>query len=250
MDHKENDPMSDPMSDPDKRNRSTPADPASARTGDPYAGSRSSEDRSVSGPERGPARGPGSGKEQGEKSPAGAGEKPAAAAGPESAEPAKSAPAIQEKLTLDPFLARSEGVMYLFLVHGIYYILTGIWPLLDVESFMAVTGPKMDIWLVRAVGVVVLAAGSGFLLASLLRAGNRPLILIAAASSLGLAAIDIRYVISGVISTVYLVDAVLQLLLLLVWVKIYFRVRKEYVWAKREARRNRKELSSRPAPPR
>jgi hypothetical protein len=33
-----------------------------------------------------------------------------------------------------------------------YYCLTGVWPLLHMASFEAVTGPKVDDWLVKMVG--------------------------------------------------------------------------------------------------
>ena len=31
------------------------------------------------------------------------------------------------------------------LVQGIFYFLTGIWPLLSMETFLKVTGPKTDL---------------------------------------------------------------------------------------------------------
>ena len=38
-----------------------------------------------------------------------------------------------------------------------YYGVTGIWPILHLPSFEAITGPKIDDWLVHMVGL--LAAG-------------------------------------------------------------------------------------------
>jgi hypothetical protein len=40
---------------------------------------------------------------------------------------------------------------------GVYYLLTGVWPLPSIGSFQRVTGPKTDLWLVRTVGVLVAA---------------------------------------------------------------------------------------------
>jgi hypothetical protein len=34
------------------------------------------------------------------------------------------------------------------LVQGAFYVATGVWALVDLDSFMAVTGPKTDLWLV------------------------------------------------------------------------------------------------------
>lgn len=40
---------------------------------------------------------------------------------------------------------------------GWYYLMTGIWPLLHIRSFVWMTGPKTDRWLVKAVGGLVTA---------------------------------------------------------------------------------------------
>ncbi|MGH7661110.1 MAG: hypothetical protein ACRENA_09390 [Vulcanimicrobiaceae bacterium] len=41
-----------------------------------------------------------------------------------------------------------------------YYIATGIWPLLSMRSFEAITGPKTDRWLVRMVGLLAATIGN------------------------------------------------------------------------------------------
>jgi hypothetical protein len=41
-----------------------------------------------------------------------------------------------------------------------YYCLTGIWPLLHLASFEAVTGPKTDDWLVKMVGLLAAVIGA------------------------------------------------------------------------------------------
>lgn len=38
---------------------------------------------------------------------------------------------------------------------GIYYVASGLWPLLHMRSFEAVTGPKRDKWLVNTVGALI-----------------------------------------------------------------------------------------------
>jgi hypothetical protein len=45
----------------------------------------------------------------------------------------------------------------LAVTQGVYYVATGIWPLLDIESFERITGPKADRWLVKTVGALVTA---------------------------------------------------------------------------------------------
>ena len=46
---------------------------------------------------------------------------------------------------------------------GIYYVATGLWPILNMRSFEMVTGPKRDKWLVKTVGALITAIGSTLL---------------------------------------------------------------------------------------
>jgi hypothetical protein len=105
----------------------------------------------------------------------------------------------------------------LALIQGIYYVATGIWPLLDITSFQMVTGPKTDLWLVRTVGVLVTVIGAVLLLAWHGRRITPEVMLLAIGSALGLASIDLIYALSGTISSVYLADAVAELGLVGLW---------------------------------
>jgi hypothetical protein len=40
-------------------------------------------------------------------------------------------------------------------LQALYYLATGLWPLVHLPSFEAVTGPKTDDWLVHMVGAEV-----------------------------------------------------------------------------------------------
>jgi hypothetical protein len=97
-----------------------------------------------------------------------------------------------------------------------YYILTGIWPLAHRRSFERVTGPKVDFWLVRTVGVLVTAIGGGLALGAR-RSISPELEATAIAAALGLAAVDVAEVARGHISRIYLVDAVFELALAVTW---------------------------------
>ena len=101
-------------------------------------------------------------------------------------------------------------------LQGLYYFATGIWPLLSMRSFEAVTGPKADRWLVKTVGVLVAVIG-----ASLLQGERRPspsLATLGAASAAGLGAVETIYTARRRISRVYLLDAVLELCIVAAWV--------------------------------
>ncbi|HEV7918369.1 MAG TPA: hypothetical protein VGO97_02225 [Solirubrobacterales bacterium] len=98
-----------------------------------------------------------------------------------------------------------------------YYGLTGVWPLISIETFERITGPKLERWLVRTVGAVVGVQGAGFWIAAHEREATRSTAVIAAGSALALGAIDGVYVAKRRISPVYLVDAVIQSVFVVAW---------------------------------
>jgi hypothetical protein len=114
-------------------------------------------------------------------------------------------------------VAEGNLLLKLALIQGLFYVATGLWPLIDILSFQIVTGPKTDLWLVRTVGVLVTVIGSVLVAASRARRVTAEVVLLAVGSALGLAAIDLRYALVGRISAVYLADAAVELGLCLLW---------------------------------
>jgi hypothetical protein len=105
-------------------------------------------------------------------------------------------------------------------VQGVYFLFTGIWPIVHIRSFMAVTGPKVDLWLVKTVGVIVTAIGATICLAVWRREVSSQTMFLATASAAGLMAIDVIYVLKGRISPIYLADAAVELVLVGGWVAV------------------------------
>jgi len=103
------------------------------------------------------------------------------------------------------------------LVQGIYFFFTGIWPILSMKTFLLVTGPKTDLWLVKTVGLILATIGVVLTYAQMTGAINPPVILLAIGSALSLALVEFIYVIKRVISRVYLADAVAELILIAWW---------------------------------
>jgi hypothetical protein len=97
---------------------------------------------------------------------------------------------------------------------GLYFVATGLWGLVSLRSFMAVTGPKTDTWLVRTVSVLVVAIGSVLLLGARRRDPAREVDLLALGSGFGLAAVEVITVAKGRIRPVYLLDAAEQMLVM------------------------------------
>lgn len=108
----------------------------------------------------------------------------------------------------------------LAILHGCFYVATGVWPLVSIESFQRVTGAKTDLWLVRTVGVLVSIIGLTLLLAGVREARSTEVFVLAVGSALSLAAIDTFYVFRKVIPPVYLLDAVAELILVAAWLAV------------------------------
>ena len=105
-------------------------------------------------------------------------------------------------------------------MQALYYLVSGIWPILHIRSFEAITGPKMDRWLVKTVGALVIAIGASLGLAARGGRTTPEVTLLGAGSAAGLAVIDIVYVAKRRISPVYLLDAAAELVLLAAWAAV------------------------------
>lgn len=103
----------------------------------------------------------------------------------------------------------SKALRNVFLFQGAYFIITGIWPLLGMDSFITATGPKQDTWLVEMVGLLSASIGLTFVVAGLRR--QRPPLLLGYSVALSFLLMDLTYVIKGVIGRVYLLDGAIQL---------------------------------------
>ncbi len=101
---------------------------------------------------------------------------------------------------------------------GAFYVATGIWPILSLRTFEAVTGPKADGWLVKTAGVLITAIGAGLTTAGLRGRVTPELKLVAVGAAAGLTAIDVVYVARRRIARVYLLDAVAEVGLIAAWV--------------------------------
>jgi hypothetical protein len=117
-----------------------------------------------------------------------------------------------------------RGALYwLAIVQAIYFLITGVWPIVHLRSFMAVTGPKVDYWLVKTVGAIVTVIGIVIGIAAM-REGGRfeiELVVLAAGSAAALGAVDVIYVAKRVIARIYLADALVEAILVAAWVILW-----------------------------
>ncbi len=129
---------------------------------------------------------------------------------------------------------RSRGFTALCLVQGLYYLVTGICPLVSIDTFIAVTGPKtdnlptglpVDHWLVEAVAVLVVVNGLSFLVGAARGVPTPELTVLAVGSAIVLTGIDVFYVTREVIPPIYLADAAAELVLIAAWIGVIARRR-------------------------
>jgi hypothetical protein len=133
---------------------------------------------------------------------------------------------------------RVPGSRHLFTglcwLQGAYYFVTGIWPLVSIRIFKAVTGEKgksdnlatgldIDYWLIMTVSVLIMAIAITLLIAAYRKTQFVELAILAIAAAVGLTAIDVIYTIRGVIMPVYLLDAALEVPLVLAWLFVMAR---------------------------
>ncbi len=107
-------------------------------------------------------------------------------------------------------------------VQSIYTFITAVWSLVDIESFMLVTGYKTDIWLVKTVGAILVSISLCMATHLFIRTDHLPVVILAIFSSIGFICIDFYYALNDIISNVYLADGFAQILFLLGWFYLLF----------------------------
>ena len=116
---------------------------------------------------------------------------------------------------------RQKLYKYALLVQGMYVLLTAVWALADIQSFMFITGPKTDVWLVRTVAVLLICISLFFLLSS--KKSEEPRVtLTALVFSFGLAYIDFYYTLNNTIRWVYALDGIVESMFGLLWLYFLF----------------------------
>jgi hypothetical protein len=110
---------------------------------------------------------------------------------------------------------------YLSLTQGFYFLATGLWPIVDIASFLKVTGPKRDIWLVKTVAVLVCAIAVPLIIAGLNDRGTPEIVILGAGSAAVLMGIDVWYVSRKVIPPIYLCDALVEAIIIGCWTYVW-----------------------------
>lgn len=93
---------------------------------------------------------------------------------------------------------------------GIIYVVSGVWPIVNLRTFEMVTGPKVDGWLVKTVGAMIATVGVVLISAARRNRVTPEIAGLGAGCAASLATIDVVYVARGRISPIYLADAVME----------------------------------------
>ena len=113
---------------------------------------------------------------------------------------------------------------------GVYYLLTGLWPIISVESFQQVTGRKTDHlvtgrdadhWLLNSVSALIVANAVVFLAAAWRGRISIDVRNLAVATAVALTSIDVIYVYRRAIFPIYLADAFVEIVLILGWLFLW-----------------------------
>lgn len=110
-------------------------------------------------------------------------------------------------------------------VQGLYYFVTGAWALFHARSFIFITGPKTDIWLLRLIGMLTIAISLVLFVVAKKRKLSLESIVVILFGGFSYLTIDVIYSLAGRISFVYLYDAFIQLILLSIWVNFLVMTR-------------------------
>jgi hypothetical protein len=110
--------------------------------------------------------------------------------------------------------------MWILLTQGIYYLVSGLWPIIHIGSFMKVTGPKTDLWLVKTIGAIITAIACVLIFAYANNELSDAIKLLSILSAAAFAIVDFYYPLKGVISKVYMIDGVIQIFLIVAWLLV------------------------------
>jgi hypothetical protein len=123
------------------------------------------------------------------------------------------APAREEEVEDEPTVEPGRWQRRLAFAQGALYFASGVWPIVHLRSFEAVTGKKRDKWLVKANGAILACVGL-----SLMRSGRRePAKALGLSTAAAVAAVEAFYGARGKIARPYLADAAVELAIAAGW---------------------------------
>lgn len=112
---------------------------------------------------------------------------------------------------------RRQAWRGILLAEGAYLVVSGVWPLVWMDGFLDVTGPKEELWLVRTVGLLAAVIGLTLFVAAARETYTPEVAFLAVSTAFTFLAVDVVGWAAGALRWTYLVDAVAQAVFLLAW---------------------------------
>ena len=101
---------------------------------------------------------------------------------------------------------------------GVFYVISGLWPIVHLKSFEKVTGRKREGWLAQSMGGLIAAVGVALIVGSLEQRPSRTLQVLGMGSALALGAADLIFAKRGTVSKIYFADAAAEGAALATWI--------------------------------
>jgi hypothetical protein len=105
-------------------------------------------------------------------------------------------------------------------LHALYFGIGGLWSVVGKRSFQAISGPKVDYWLVRTVGGLLTVVGAVIAMADVRGRITPEIRWLAIGTSAVLTVIDVVYTARNRIRRIYLLDAVANVALIGGWLAL------------------------------
>jgi hypothetical protein len=109
---------------------------------------------------------------------------------------------------------------YLLIIQSTYILITAIWPIIDIKSFMMVTGYKTDIWLVKTVGALLVPIALCLATHLFISTDKRPALVLGSLTAVAFICIDFYYALTDVISDIYMADGLVEIIFLAGWIYV------------------------------
>jgi hypothetical protein len=129
----------------------------------------------------------------------------------------------RQRPTLGLIFTNMKLFNYFVWCQAIYIFVMAIWPIIHIESFMEVTGPKTDIWLVKTVGALLIPISITMITHLVIHSETKPLTMLGGSTALAFICIDLYYSLNDTISNIYLADAAIEFFFLIGW--IFFAIK-------------------------
>ena len=105
-------------------------------------------------------------------------------------------------------------------IQASYILVTATWALVDIASFMYVTGDKTDVWLVKTVAALLVPVAACLYTHLFIETDHRPALVLGSLVAVAFASIDFYYALTDVISDIYLADGILELMFVIAWISV------------------------------